>query len=613
MITKRRLNFMIPAIMVLTLLFLTITNRPVKSSEEPKPRNPWEVWDYLGKPVRGGEYHVASVKDVGLLNPHHWPVNNWDVIDLIFDQYSSSAEDNKMVPWMVESWEYPDPLTCIMKFKKDIIFHDGTPFNAEAVKYNIEWVMDKKNGCWDRSYFEPLTSIEMIDEYTIRFKFKKPYATFLSVLSYPPGYAISVKSLKGDVALRESKRLEAKLKRMKKKVAKLGKKAKKAATKGGAQATKANAKAEDAKKELNRLEGLYSKAAIKTKGAKSTNIYPVGSNAYIFDDRSQGNWIKVKRNPNWWYGRSVGRPDLPYFDSVKSIVIPDRSIQLANLKVGKIHEMSLSPSQYNLLKQNPHPVIQVVVLNKPDMTALAFNHAKGPCKDIRVRKAISHAIDRKALIYGALFGLARPASCIYPSDHWGHNPHLKPVEYDPEKSKKLLKEAGYEKGLSIKGHSLNIPGSVTIAEVIKNMLAEVGIDWKVDTLDSTAIDGRFKNLEYDIATFGWGYIFDPDLPATGLYHPRGGFNFNRSHNEKAIALIEAGRVELDVEKRQKIYWELEKALYDNFEDVWLWYSRVARGYHKSIRGVDAKMEEKHLGTWRRSHSLAISLWFKGSD
>ncbi|MCP4755271.1 MAG: ABC transporter substrate-binding protein [Proteobacteria bacterium] len=298
------------------------------------------------------------------------------------------------------------------------------------------------------------------------------------------------------------------------------------------------------------LKARYAKVVEEARGAKSTDTHPVGTNAYMFDDHLQGN-----------------------------------------------------------LKQKPHPNIRMVVMNKPHLTFLMINHTKGPCQDLRVRQAISHTIDRKALIHGAMFGLARPASCIYPSDQWSHNPNLKAVGYDPEKARKPLAEAGYEKGLSIKGYANNNPGTITITAALQNMLAKVGIDWKAEILDSTAADDRRKNLEYDIGTGVWSYMFDPDRPATGLYHPKGGFNDGRSHNEKAIKLIDAGREELDPEKRKNIYWEMEKALYDNYEDLWLWHARAARDYHKNIGGVDSKMEERYMGTWRRSHSLAMYMWF----
>jgi peptide/nickel transport system substrate-binding protein len=595
---------------VLSMFALQFTfSQTVMGSEESKSKKPYEDYDYLGKPVRGGEFIIASSVDVGLLNPHHWPVMNWDTIDMMYEQVIAAGEHAKMYPWMVDSWEFPDNMTCLMKFKQGIKFHDGSSFNAKNFKYNLEWVMDKKNGCWDRSYLESLKSIEVIDEYTLRFGFKKPFGTFLSTLGYPPGYAISVNALKGDVALREIKKLQTKLKTTRKKVVKLEKKAKKATKGGEEKARKAKKKLEKAKKDLTKLEELYSKAARETEGMKKTDSYPVGTGPYTYDDRSSGNWIKLKRNPDYWYGNAVGRPDMPWFDSVKYVVIPDKSVQLANLKAGKIHLMWLSAAQYNMLRQKPHPSINIDAYNMPHTYMLALNHAKGPCKDIFVRKAISHALDRQALIRGALFGLARPASCIYPNDQWSHNPNLKPVAYDPEKSRGLLREGGYAKGLSMRGFSFKSPESVTIAEAIKSMLKEVGIDWKVDALDITAMDDRWKNLEYDMAFTRWSYIFDPDMPATGWYHPKGGFNFGRSKNEQAISLIEQGRGEIDTNKRQKIYWEIEKILYDNYEDAWLWYSRTSRAYRKNVMGFDAKNQEKYQDLWKRAH-YQVYWWFK---
>ncbi len=143
----------------------------------------------------------------------------------------------------------------------------------------------------------------------------------------------------------------------------------------------------------------------------------------------------------------------------------------------------------------------------------------GPCKDIRVRKAISHAIDRKALIAGVDFGLGRPASCIYPEDHWCHNPTLKPVNYDPELSKKLLAQAGYKNGLTIKGYMSNLTLSISLAEAVKAMLAKVGITWNVEFLDPAAISEKMRKVDYDFAGGGWTWIYDPDLIATGFTIP----------------------------------------------------------------------------------------------
>jgi ABC-type transport system substrate-binding protein len=190
--------------------------------------------------------------------------------------------------------------------------------------------------------------------------------------------------------------------------------------------------------------------------------------------------------------------------------------------------------------------------------------------------------------------------------HWCHNPNLKPVTYDPELSKKLLAEAGYPKGIQIGGYMGNLPANVTLAEAVKSMLAQVGIDWKVDTVDNVSGSDRMRNLEYDLASGGWAYIKDPDMMASGYYHPDGGFNYGSSHNEKAIVLIEAGNKELNEEKRQKIYWELERVLYENYEQAWLWWPSDTTARSKKLQGYNLKLH--NIG--RESYWFSHPEWLK---
>ena len=514
-----------------------------KAKPQPAPtkaKQPWAVWNYAKeKPVRGGYFRTAGTLDVGLLNPNHWPVNDWLVINFFFEKLLVTDGNYRPVAWMIESWTYPDPLTCITKLHKGITFTDGSPLDAAAVKYVIDYINDKKNGCWSRAWIADLDSVEAVDELTLKWKTKKPWAAFLGIINNVPGYMISPNILKQD-----------------------------------------------------------------TRGNFISDTTPVGTGQWILEERNPGNFIKVKRNPNWWYGKSIGYPDMPYFDGRIQYIIPDPSVQLANLRSGKIHSMSVAKASYSQVKDDHN--LQLVIGPLNWLTAQRFNLAKGPCQDIRVRKAISMAIDRKALITGTQFGLGRIASCMYPDDHWAHNPNLKPVKYDPEMAKKLLSEAGFPNGLTVKGYMVNVPTVVTVAEAMKAMLAKVGVTWEVETLDPVAISDKMKNLEYDFAGGGWSWIYDPDLMATGLYHPDGGFNYGRTNNPEAIKLIEAGRVEVDLVKRQKIYWNLEKVLYDNYEDAWLWWEMSISAYSKNVRGLDSEMSIRHKEIFSWSHPL----WFK---
>ena len=286
------------------------------------------------------------------------------------------------------------------------------------------------------------------------------------------------------------------------------------------------------------------------------------------------------------------------------MVIPDPSVQLANLRAGKIHSMGVSKSQYSMIKETSN--LKLFSYSGNHQVGLRFNNAKGPFQDIRVRKAVSHAIDRKAIIAGTQFGQAIPASCMYPGDHWCHNPELNPVPYNPELARKLLAEAGYPNGLTVKGHGGNTADAMVYTEAIKNMLAQVGVNWQVDALDTAAGSDRVKNLEFDLYAAGWSWIYDPDLQASSLYLPTGGWNHGRVNNEKLTELIEAGVKEVDLLKRQKIYFELEKVLYDNYIDVWVYWPMDITAQRQNVMGWNLSMYLKG----REANYWSHPMWFK---
>ncbi|MCP4752285.1 MAG: ABC transporter substrate-binding protein [Proteobacteria bacterium] len=573
------------------------------TAETPKPI--W--WDWgpnysKEKPVRGGYLRTAAPRYIGLMNPNHWPVNDFETISEIYEMIIFyDGEFKPTVNWLAESWRYTGSTSAVMKLKKGIKFHDGSDFNAESIKYQFDWIKNPKNGAFSRAWLSPIKSVSIVDEHTVRFEFNQQWAAFAGVMANVPGYALSKKALEADGALKELVKIEKKIATAQKKIGKLKAKAEKAS---GAKAKKALKKAAKEKKKLAGLERKVTKYKKLAEGAILLDKHAVGTGKFMVEEARPGNYLKLKRNPNWWFGQSIGKPEMPYFDGMKVNVIPDPSVRLANLRAGKVDKISIIKAQYNLLKRDPNSKIHTYMGNH--WRGFQFNHAEGPFKDIRLRKAVSHAIDRRALIMGTQFGLAVEASCAYPATHWGHNPDLKPVRYDPELSRKLLAEAGHADGLTIKGIVKNREESMTVATAAKNMLKKVGIDWQYDVLDPAAESDRLRNREYDLRQGGYSFVLDPDLMATAHYHRDGGFNYGRSTNQTAIRLIEAARTELDPVKRRNTYWKFEKALYDNYEDVWLYWPKETMVFSKNVMGWN----QAHYLAGRAGHWFSHCRWFK---
>jgi peptide/nickel transport system substrate-binding protein len=430
------------------------------------------------------------------------------------------------------------------------------------------------------TWIKPLKSIEVLDEYTVKFHFKQPWSGFLDIYANVPGWMMSTEVLKAEGAADIAEELNDEFYAAKK--------------------TKLNAEEKAALADLEKRAKAAEEAA---ENVRTMDEWAVGTGPMMVEDARPGNYLKLKRNPDWWFGKTIGKPDMPYVDGLVITVIPEQSVQVANLKAGKIDSLGIDPAQYDQVKDDPKLNVWITPMNFT--LALKFNHKEGPCKDIRVRKAISHAIDRKAVIAAASGGFGRVASCLFPPEHWAHNPNLKPVETDVELSKKLLAEAGLSNGLKLRGQSYSDNSAVRFNQIIKAMLKRVDINWAVETLDPVSLADKDRNLEYDVNIYIAQYIKDPDSTTT-LYDPEAQGNGGRSHNKEAVRLREAARLEYDFEKRKQIYHDMEKVLYDNYEDAWLWHFTGISATRKQWLGYNREMQQEGGEAYWPTHPG----WFK---
>jgi peptide/nickel transport system substrate-binding protein len=234
-------------------------------------------------------------------------------------------------------------------------------------------------------------------------------------------------------------------------------------------------------------------------------------------------------------------------------------------------------------------------------TYLGFNLKRKPFDDVRVRKAFNYAIDKQEIIDGVLLGLGEPVSSPYkPGTRWS-NPKLSPYPYDPEKAKSLLAEAGYSdhdgdgivdkngQPLSFEILTNQNKEREMTAVLIQRRLKEIGVDVSIRVVEWATFISRFiKTGDFSAVVLGWGLGQEPDQ--FNIWHSSqqepGQFNFIGYKNPQVDHLLESGRLELDPDKRMKIYHQFAEILYQDSPIVYLFAGYGLPAIHKRVKGID---------------------------
>lgn len=298
---------------------------------------------------------------------------------------------------------------------------------------------------------------------------------------------------------------------------------------------------------------------------------PMGAGPFIFDSYEPAQAFHAVRNPNWW-GKE------PKIDGVSILCIPQET-QLMALISGECDVVQAPASNldsYNTLEEGGMEIIRFIGRG---YNCIMLNHQSPKLSDLNVRKALMHGFDRRSFIENEYEGFAEPCiMLVYQNpDFWAYpkdTSQLDYYEYDPELSKQLLTEAGWEinaNGIWEKdGVELDLtmyiypeaPWPEHLSALLKEQWGEIGIAFDVivadfDTVMTDAYEKRAFD-KFDMWTQGWSMSTDPDssdLLGKVAYDTEGGFNPGGYYNERAEELFEAGRQEFDEEKRAEIYAE----------------------------------------------------------
>ena len=317
-----------------------------------------------------------------------------------------------------------------------------------------------------------------------------------------------------------------------------------------------------------------------TKWGKNFSFHPVGSGAFSFDTWKQDQKLTLKKNPNYWRKDAKGK-QLPYLDAFEMVIIPDGTVAWEEFKKGNIDMMREVPDR---LVKDARKLLGKNLLEgpQPGTYYYGFNMSKPPFKgNKKLRHALNYAVDRKRINDLVLEGLFFPAKGILPPSMPGYNKNLKGYEYNPEKAKQLMKEAGFPNGIEV---TLQINQNIrhkAVGEAIQAQLAELGIKANIKVVDWGVHLDMLDRGESEMYRMGWVVDYlDPDNFLFVNLHSsnfgaKGNYSFYK--NPEADKLMEQGRIETNHAKRMAIYQKAEQLIVDDAPWMFLfhYYNNVA--------------------------------------
>lgn len=310
---------------------------------------------------------------------------------------------------------------------------------------------------------------------------------------------------------------------------------------------------------------------------------PIGTGAFRFEQWRRGDQISLSRNADYW-----GEPASLEAATFKFISEPTAAY--AAMLAGDIDAFYSYPAPENLAQFERDPRFTVLSGNTEGETILAMNNQQAPFDDIRVRKAVSHAIDRQAIIDGAMFGYGTPIGSHFAP----HNPDYVDLTaiaaFDPALARDLLAQAGYAEGFST---TLKLPPPSYArrgGEIIAAQLREVGIEAEISFLEwAQWLEQVFRGYDYGLTIVSHTEPMDINIYARPDYY----FQYD---NPDFQALIETLAVESDPAARSALLAQAQTTIAEDFVNGYLFQLALT-----SV--VDAKLQ----GIWKDAPTQAVDL------
>lgn len=299
---------------------------------------------------------------------------------------------------------------------------------------------------------------------------------------------------------------------------------------------------------------------------------PIGTGAFKFVDWVQGDKIDLTRNEDYW-----GTP--AKLDKATFKFISDPTAGFAAMMAEDIDAFVGYPAPENLPQFESDPRFQVIVGNTEGETILGTNNKLPPFDNVKVREAVAHAIDRQAIIDGAMFGLGTPIGTHFAP----HNPDYVDLTansaYDPELSKKLLAEAGFPDGFKT---TLKLPPPSYArrgGEIIAAQLRAVGIEAEISNLEwAQWLEQVFKGKDFGLTIVSHTEPFDIGIYANPDYY----FQYDNTDFQKLIVDLNG---EADPEKRSAMIKKAETIISQDYVNAYLFQLAIPTVAKAGLQGL----------------------------
>ncbi|HYL59279.1 MAG TPA: ABC transporter substrate-binding protein [Candidatus Acidoferrales bacterium] len=297
---------------------------------------------------------------------------------------------------------------------------------------------------------------------------------------------------------------------------------------------------------------------------------PTGSGPFMMSSFARDEMIRLERNP---FHESA--PAAPAAILVK--IVPDATVRALELAEGvcDFSGNNLEPDVLPWL--GAHRFLTISNTAGTTYKYLSFNFRDPRLRDIRVRRAIAYAIDRATIVKSMLRGSARVATGLLAPESWAYDGDVTTYPYDPERSRRLLDEAGYPAGpngmRALQIEFKTTPEGSRLAEVFQAMLRRVGIALNVRTLEFATYYADIQAGNFDMTSLQWVGINDPNhyyMVFDSTQTPPG-MNRGFYSNPELDRLLEAGRRTIDADQRRKIYAQVQRLVADDLPYVSLWW------------------------------------------